>query len=166
MPGIDQSRVLELFERDRAALMLYARNWVDESRASDVVQQVFVKLFVLAESPRDVRAWVFRSVRNAAISMLREQNRRKHRERQVSISKSLFEEAPAATVDRETVAEVLAAIGEAEREVVILRVWGEMTLEEVASVTGMSVASVHRMYRGTLAVIKAAMEAKWQANWK
>lgn len=166
MASLDTARLLDLFEHNRAALTLYARNWVDESLAADAVQQAFVKLFLLRDRPDEPRAWLFRATRNEAISMGRAKSRRRAREQAFSIGRDTFESSPASLVDRDTIAAVVSKLGEQEREVVILRVWADLNLEEIAAVTSMSVASVHRTYQRALAAIRAALEATWHTNRK
>ena len=58
--------------------MLYARRWSE--CAEDVVQEAFVKLSEQDEIPRLVRLWLYRVVRNVAISSGRTRHRRRNPE--------------------------------------------------------------------------------------
>jgi RNA polymerase sigma-70 factor (ECF subfamily) len=82
--GPDQ--LAELVNRHAAALVLYARQWLDRQSAEDVVQEVFVRLMSQPgrETPANVRAWLFHATRNAAIGTARSLWRRGRREREVA----------------------------------------------------------------------------------
>src|SRR5665213_895782 len=60
------------------ALLLYARQWCHAPE--DVVQDAFLKLVALHPPPRDVVAWLYRVVRNAAIDAGKADQRRQRRE--------------------------------------------------------------------------------------
>ncbi|MHC5544342.1 RNA polymerase sigma factor, partial [Singulisphaera rosea] len=55
-----------LLDRHSAALELYARQWCDVPE--DVVQEAFLKLSAQGLVPSRPAAWLFRVVRNGAIS--------------------------------------------------------------------------------------------------
>ena len=63
-------------------LLLYARQW--GPAPEDVVQEAFLKLVALRQPPRDVVAWLYRVVRNAAIDAGRAARRRQRRESAVA----------------------------------------------------------------------------------
>ena len=67
-----------LFDRHAAALELYARQWCDCSE--DVVQEALIELAGQPRTPDDAAAWLYRVVRNKAISALRSARRRKRHE--------------------------------------------------------------------------------------
>lgn len=53
-------------------LCLYALHYLqDVELVEDVVQDCFLRLLELAETPRDVRAWLYTAVRNRCIDQLR-----------------------------------------------------------------------------------------------
>ena len=58
-------QIAELIDRHAAALGLYARQWC--AAAEDAVQDGVCKLVALKVPPDDPAAWLFRTVRNAAI---------------------------------------------------------------------------------------------------
>lgn len=161
-PEHDPSWLLSLFGQTRASLTLYACHWMSSGEAEDVVQQAFVKLYLLGEKPRNPRAWLYTAVRRAAISDAR--SRRRRRKHETGLARSglpggLFDQSPAALLNREAVAAALAALDDADREVVMLRVWGELTLSEIAGVTGLSTPTVLRRYQAALAKVRDRLEA-------
>ena len=46
-----------------------------------------------------------------------------------------------------------------QREVVLLRVWSGMTLNEISQVTGLAISTVHEAYRRGLDAVRRSMES-------
>src|SRR6266536_1489317 len=67
-----------LLDEQSAALMLYARQWC--AAPEDVVQEAFLKLAGQVKTPDYPVAWLYRVVRNGAISAARAAQRRRHHE--------------------------------------------------------------------------------------
>src|SRR5437870_373001 len=77
---MDVTQLGQLVDEHAAALILYARQFC--AAPEDVVQEAFVKLFKQSPPPSPVVPWLYRVVRNAAISAARsEQRRRRHETR-------------------------------------------------------------------------------------
>ena len=92
MRSIDPEKLGQWFEAYGAKLVLFARQWLDLSLAEEIVQEVFIRLMTQQSEPENVKAWLFRSVRNGAISRLRSLSRaKKHHNRLVSESSGWFE---------------------------------------------------------------------------
>src|SRR4029077_3170388 len=78
-----------LMDAHGAALVLYARQWC--ASPEDVVQEAFVKLAVQRSPPAEVVGWLYRVVRNGALSAARaEQRRRRHETRAVAGAPAWF----------------------------------------------------------------------------
>src|SRR4051794_21947731 len=79
-PGADDvepRELAQLLDLLAPGLTLFARQWC--RAPEDVVQDAFVKLAALGPAPDDVTGWLYRVVRNGAISAARsEQRRRRH----------------------------------------------------------------------------------------
>ena len=69
-----------------------------------------------------------------------------------------FEPKAADLIDAQMVTEQLQQISSQQREVIVLRIWGGLTFDEIASVTESSKATVFRRHRDGLQAIKEAME--------
>src|SRR5215471_13402298 len=77
LSGIGPELLGRLLDRHAAALALSARQWC--RTPDDVVQQAFVQLARQMAVPEHVETWLYRVVRNGAISAGRsEQRRRRH----------------------------------------------------------------------------------------
>ncbi|HOD84078.1 MAG: ECF RNA polymerase sigma factor SigL [Planctomycetes bacterium ADurb.Bin126] len=142
-----------------SSLALYARQVGDAHEAEDVVQEVFLRLMAQRRPPRDVKAWLFRAVRNEAISRGRSRRRRELRERRQAAGRvELFEPRADDLIDARSAQAALERLDADQRELVVLRIWADMTLDQIARTTGLSVATVFRRYRAALAAIRKEMQ--------
>ncbi len=165
MAGVDNKAerrrrlAADLFERCGSALVLYARQWLSAEGAEDAVQRAFIKLMGAADEPDYPKAWLYRVVRNEAMNVLRNRKRRsKHDEKIAQQSRAWFEPARDALADSEEVAAALRALNDNQREAVVLRTWGGMTLSEAAAVMGVSTSAAFDRYRKGLAGIRKHLE--------
>ena len=148
--------IAELVLTKLPALVLFARQWKHDS-AEDVVQEAFLRLMRLAEPPQAPVAWLFAAVRNASNQHLRVQRRRKNRE-----NVSLAEKKPwfsPAEGEGELVAE-LQSLPFNCRTVIVAKIWGNLTFEQIAATIGSSKSSAHRKYNEGLALLKK----KWEES--
>lgn len=157
----DPSRLATYFEAHSAQLVLYARQFVDRAAAEDVVHDAFAALLSQARQPDDVRAWLFRAVRNGAISRKRSWWRRLRRERAVSESRGeMFESRAEDLLDATAAQEALCDLPQEQREVVVLRIWGQLGFTEIARLVDASVSTVHGRYSTAIATMKRRLESK------
>jgi RNA polymerase sigma-70 factor (ECF subfamily) len=162
MGTIDAQEAGRWFERESNALVLYARQWLDPAAAEDAVQDVFVSLMLQSPPPDHLKPWLFRAVRNRAFKTLRADHRRLCREeRMATETPACFEPRPDDALDAQAAEAALRALPPEEREVVTLRLWGGLTLEEIAAVLACSIATVFRRYQAALDGIRQHMEASW-----
>ncbi len=137
--------VRRLYEEHGPALLTYACSFVaDAAIAEDVVHQVFLKLLQGGITvPVAPAAYLYRAVRNAALN-----TRRNGRcEARLDADSAWFVHRGG---DREATLALQAALAELpeeQREVVTMRVWSGMTLEEIAGSAGVSLNTVASRYR-------------------
>jgi len=148
-------QLADLVAAHAAALVLFARQRCD--CPEDVVQETFCKLFVLRAPPADPAAWLFHAVRNAAIDAGRVTRRRVRREQTVARPEQWFAGAEADGLDAAVAA--LEALPAEQREVIVARLWGGLTLEQVASAAGCSVSTAHRRYEAGIAALRERLGA-------
>ncbi|UCD29960.1 MAG: sigma-70 family RNA polymerase sigma factor [Planctomycetota bacterium] len=148
------------FDDYSPTLVLYARQWLPVESAEDVVQDTFIRLMSQPREPANIRAWLFRSVRNAAISQLRLQGRRKKHERQLAADRqqNLFEHRTEDLIDASELQVALESLPQEQREIVVLRLWAGMTLRETAEVVGEPVSTLFSRYRSGLAALRRKLE--------
>jgi RNA polymerase sigma factor (sigma-70 family) len=159
----DPIQPVALFQSLAPALVLYARQWTP-SHAEDVVHDVFVRLIEITHSgkrlPDDPRAWLFRSVRNGAISALRSGARRKRREEAISdASPRWFEPRVDDLIDAAEAQRAMESLPDEQREVVVLRVWANLGFQEIADIVGVAVSTAFERYSKALAAMKSKLEA-------
>src|SRR6476660_9399970 len=95
-------RLTRMFVERAAALVLYARQWLDDDVASaeDVVQEALTALLVERRNVVDPVPWMYRAVRNAAIDQARSTKRRRKREHAVAESRrEWFESRADSSID-------------------------------------------------------------------
>lgn len=141
-----------VLDRHAAALELYARQWCD--CPDDVVQEALIELARQAERPDDVLCWLYRVVRNRAISAARSSRRRSLRESAASTDTRWFDSTPGDLLDARSAAAALAALPEAQREVVVARLWGGLTFAEIGRLIGTNDSTAHRRYEAALAELR------------
>jgi RNA polymerase sigma-70 factor (ECF subfamily) len=141
----------QLIDRHGPALALYARQWC--SAPEDVVQEAFLKLAALRTDPDRPGAWLYRAVRNGAISAGRSERRRLRHEGRAAVS-PWFAPAEASRLDAAAAEHALGQLPVEEREVIVARLWGELTFDDIGSLTGTSAATAHRRYAEGLARLR------------
>ena len=160
MHPLPPAQLAEWFRQYAARLVLYARQWLPAELAEDVVQDVFVQMMAKDHVPRHPQAWLYRAVRNRAIDGLRSRTHRRQRERAVAEQRpDYFTLSLANRLDAHEVQRVLEGLHGEQREVIVLRLWGGLTLEETAHVVGCSTATAHRRYHAGLTTIRKQLES-------
>jgi RNA polymerase sigma-70 factor (ECF subfamily) len=142
-----------LLDEHGAALVLYAQQWC--ASPEDVVQEAFLKLVREPVLPANVVGWLYRVVRNGAISAARSASRRVRREAAAaSIRQAWFQPAAELRIDAEAAAEALELLPSEQRETLVARVWGGLSFQEIAELTGTSVSTAHRRYQTGLSALR------------
>jgi RNA polymerase sigma-70 factor (ECF subfamily) len=133
--------------------VLYARQWCQ--CPEDVVQQAFVILAQQATAPASPAGWLYRVVRNGAISASRSASRRSRREAAVAHrAEPWFETCEGDRLDAQEATQALQRLPIEQRETIVARLWGQLSFEEIAELTGSSTSSVHRWYQKGLAALR------------
>jgi RNA polymerase sigma-70 factor (ECF subfamily) len=141
-----------LVDEHAAALVLYARQWC--ATPEDVVQEAFIKLGSQRTAPAQVVPWLYRVVRNAAISAARAAQRRQRHEQAAAPRVSWFEAAPDALLDAETATAALRSLPAEQREVITLTLWSGLTFEQIGELVGCSSSTAHRWYVAGLTTLR------------
>jgi RNA polymerase sigma-70 factor (ECF subfamily) len=144
-----------LIDQHAAALVLYARQWC--AAPEDVVQEAFVRLCTQRSPPAQLVPWLYRVVRNAAVSAGRSARRRQHYERRAAPPAAWFMPSESA-LDTETAAAALRDLPVEEREVIVAHLWGGLTFEEIAGLVGCSSSTAHRRYQAGLTALRERLK--------
>ncbi len=148
-------RIAELAGTRLPALVLFARQW-NHTVAEDVVQDAFLKLMRQETWPDEPLAWLFTVIRNASNNALRSQLRQTHREREAFTLKSSFQHTPFAETDR--LIREMESLDREHREIIVAKIWGELTFEQIARLCDSSRSGVHRKYKEGLLLLQERLE--------
>ena len=144
------------FSQVAPGLLLFARQWTRSAAdAEDVVQEAFVR-FWRKQHNIDNRPLLYAAVRSIALDFLRRDSRRARRESDV-VSDTEQSVQPAFTIENESQQALAAAVDclpSEQREVLVMKIWNELTFVEIASVLGISQNTAASRYRYALAALK------------
>ena len=148
------------FSEISPGLLLFARQWTRSAAdAEDIVQEAFVKFWRRNHNINN-RALLYATVRSIALDFIRRDKRRARREATV------FAEAdPVIEPEFEWEDETQSALGAAvgclphdQREVLVLKIWNELTFNEIAGALGISQNTAASRYRYALANLKKSLQ--------
>ena len=136
-----------------AALVLDARQWC--STPEDVVQEAFLALMREPAVPENAVGWLYRVVRNRAINVSRASGRRQRHEAEVAHrGEPWLVPSEGDRLDAVAAARALEELPGHQREVIVARLWGNLSFEEIARLTGSTMSTVHRWYQRGLATLR------------
>jgi RNA polymerase sigma-70 factor (ECF subfamily) len=128
--------------------------------AEDAIHDAFCRLAAgHPDGVENLKAYVFRAVRNAAVDLLRRRARPLD-----PLDESVFDPGPgpgelaSQGEFRERVAAALSQLKGDERETIIQHLWGELTFREIAQIRGAPPGTVTAWYRRGLARLRELLE--------
>jgi len=137
--------VRRLYEEHGRALLAYASALLrDSSAAEDVLHHVFLNLLKGQTRMNGHPApYLFRAVRNTALNHIRGQSR------EVELGeRAVWLESPDGSAETSIALQsALTSLPAEQREIVVLKVWGQLTFEEAAAVIGISPNTAASRYR-------------------
>ena len=147
----DREKLRQLYEEHGRGLIAYACSFLRGfAAAEDVLHQVFERLLrghiELTDTPVP---YLYRAVRNASLNYVRD------RSRDAELTDDWLE-SPAGMNDAGVVLQsVLRELPEEQREMIVLRVWGQMSFDEAAATLGISPKTAASRYRYGLLKLRA-----------
>ncbi len=155
----------QLYDQHVKQLVLYARQWLPSmSDAEDAVQDAFVRLI---KSPKqfDERPVpiLYQAVKWAALDRIRSSERRQKREEISTMDYepiSLFEDNLEKRERNEALARSMQELPEEQREVLHMRVWGELGFREIGESLGISINTAASRYRYALKKLGELLDAQ------
>ncbi|HKD35430.1 MAG TPA: sigma-70 family RNA polymerase sigma factor [Pirellulales bacterium] len=145
-----------LLDRHAAAMELYARQWC--RTPEDVVQQAFVQLARQTTVPDNIVTWLYRVVRNGAISAGRAEARRQRYETAAAkMAASWFVPTEPPGLDGAAVTAAVETLSADEREVIVAHLWSGLTFQEIAEIAGVSSSTAHRRYEQGLRILRSKL---------
>jgi RNA polymerase sigma-70 factor (ECF subfamily) len=143
-----------LYRQFGPALLAYGVSLLgDRAAAEDVLHQVFLEMLGRISLPDEPRPYLFRAVRNRAL------NSRRGRERLTGLDHHEWLVKTEATMQAAIAIEkAMRDLPPEQREVVVMKVWGEMTLEEMAAVLEIPVNTAASRYRYALGKLRELLQ--------
>ena len=144
------------FSQLAPGLLLFARQWVHSAAdAEDIVQEAFLK-FWRRNHKIDNRALLYATVRSVALDLLRRDSRRARRERDAYAEVEPAVEPQFRTEDESQRALALAIdrLPHPQREVLVMKIWNELTFVEIGEALGISQNTAASRYRYALTALK------------
>ena len=139
------------------ACRLYAHQLIGAAGAEDACQEAFIRLMrhLVREGrpPRAPRAWLVAATRSAALDLARGERRRRRREAKVMRDEP-FVPSPGAGLDEQGLSEALSTLPQRQREVIVLRLWGEMGFAEIGALLSVSTSTAHADYASGLSTLR------------
>ncbi len=161
IPSAEQSNWSEWFELYGPKLLLCARQWTRSvADAEDVVQEAFVRFW---KSQRQLGGeplpLLITSIRRSALDLARREERRQRREdrsAELPEAEDCWFQMPLAPLDERQLAleAALRALPSEQREVLALKIWGELSFEQIAEQLQISPNTAASRYRYALATLK------------
>jgi RNA polymerase sigma-70 factor (ECF subfamily) len=149
------------FETHGPKLILCARQWTRSvADAEDVVQEAFVRYWRnQRQLPGNPHALLVTSIRRAAIDQSRRETRRAAREERAEEitgeNDSLFSLLPGEDADRHReIEDALRQLPAEQREVLVLKVWNELTFEQIAGILDIPANTAASRYRYALGALR------------
>ena len=148
------------FTRLGPGLVLFARQWVHSSAdAEDIVQEAFVR-FWRRQHSIDNKALLCATVRSVALDLLRRDGRRARREAVAALDEEQFSEPEFEAQDegQQLLAAAVDRLPSEQRQVVVMKIWNELTFTEIADVLAISQNTAASRYRYALATLKKNLQ--------
>ncbi|MDR2845004.1 MAG: sigma-70 family RNA polymerase sigma factor [Puniceicoccales bacterium] len=149
------------FAQNGARFLLCARQWTrSQADAEDVLQDAFIRFWRHQRHlPGDPAALLVTSIRRAALDRIRRETRRSNREQASLILDgdpiSWFE--PATGEQDQILQNALEQLPDAQRQVVALKIWGELTFEEIGQQLDCSPNTAASRYRYALTKLRETL---------
>jgi RNA polymerase sigma-70 factor (ECF subfamily) len=153
------------FERHGPKLLLCARQWTRSlADAEDVVQEAFVRFWrrqrQLGGPPQ---ALLITSLRRTATDLARRNARRGLREERagggLESTEAIFETPLEGDDRRQAIESALRELPAEQREVLVLKIWGELTFGQIAAQLGIPLNTAASRYRYALAALRETLTA-------
>ena len=142
MKYADIQIIRSFYEAHRQALYTYAFSLAgNREAAEDVIHDAITAVLNLKRLPKELKPYVFRCIRNAAMDIHRKSSRE-------TMHETIFQTKQTPDPSLGLIAEeMLNQLSPDERETIVLKLYSGMTFQEIADVRGVSVNTAASWYR-------------------
>lgn len=147
-------------------LLLFARQWVGSlADAEDVVQEAFVRFWRRDLSIKN-RALLYSAVRSAALDLIRRDSRRARREVAAlgDAEQTVQPQFEQLDDSQRELVQAVDRLPREQREVLVMKIWNELTFAEIGETLGISQNTAASRYRYALASLKKSLQPQDQAS--
>jgi RNA polymerase sigma-70 factor (ECF subfamily) len=154
--ALDRQQIQTLYEHHGDVLLAYAVSLLQDRAASeDVLHQVFLKLLQsrIAITGQPLH-YLYRAIRNTAL------NYRRNHSRELALTPDgrWLKSPPGMEEIGLAIQSTLQELPDEQREVIVLRVWGQMTFDEAAAALDIPANTAASRYRYGLARLKERLQ--------
>jgi RNA polymerase sigma-70 factor (ECF subfamily) len=147
----------EWFQRHGPAMLLLARQWTaSQCDAEDIVQEAFVRFWRSKGRVTEPAGYLFACVKHVALD--RQRGRRRQLLREAGVARPEAQPLFAAPIEHDersaAIEAALQTLPANQSEVLVLRIWGELTFPQIAAALGISENTAASRYRYALARLR------------
>lgn len=157
MPAFGSAMTDELWRLHARELTRYATLLVGVDDADDLVASVFARMSSGPTEVDNVRAYLFRSVTNAAVDLRRSGTRRQRRELRDAVAAIVGDDGSRSGGSDVDVRRAVARLSDRQRAVVYFAYWEDLGEKQIAELLGVSVGSVRRHLARARAHLRKAL---------
>jgi RNA polymerase sigma-70 factor (ECF subfamily) len=145
-----------LYDAKASELLLYGRALgLSHSEAEDVLQETFLTLLQVEETPEEPEHYLVRTFRNKALNFRRSVWRRFTRELE---SLRWFDKTSSETAAERLAMKHLAALPAEQREIIVLKIWHRYTFEVIGGLLEISPNTAAGRYRYGIQKLKICLK--------
>jgi RNA polymerase sigma-70 factor (ECF subfamily) len=139
--------------------VLYARQWCSDP--DDAVQEAFLDFTKLETLPDETLAWLYTTVRRKAQNQHRSARRREHYHRRAwDVHSGWFVRHEVTAIEAEEVAKALECLAPVDREIVVAKIWGNLTFDQIARIVDRPPSTVYRSYRTAIGQLTELLDSE------
>ena len=151
----------QIIERHGSRVLIFARQWVpSRADAEDAVQDGITRVFRSGSgTEKNIVPVLYRSVKWAALDQNRKRERRLVREEasRGDADTAWFESGLERDERREDVEAALRGLSPEQREVVVMKIWGELTFRQIAVALSIAPGTAASRYRYGVDALRKAL---------
>ena len=153
------------YDRHGRALLLFARQFTSSlAEAEDAMHDGFIRFWKRREQVDEPLAYLYSAVRSAALDRRRAESRRETRELSRANADRPTPPEPwqhaAKDEAEQQLRDALISLPETQRELLVLKIWGGLTFNQIAATTDTPRSTAAARYNAALGALREAMSAE------